>query len=262
MSAEAARQGRIWGARASAWAEEEAAEAPKYEEPFARAGIAPGWAVLDVGCGAGAFLALAAGPGARVAGLDASEALLAIARRRLPGADLRLGDMERLPFADGAFDAVTGFNAFFLARDMAAALREAGRVARPGAPVVIQVWGRPERIALGPVFAALRELRGAPPPGPPLATPGALEAVAEAAGLAPGRAFDVAAALEYRDEAAMLRRVLSPGPVAELAETLGEEAVTAAILRALAPCRLPDGRYRVAAEWRTLIARVRPAPGT
>jgi SAM-dependent methyltransferase len=255
-----------WGARAADWAEEEAAEAAKYEEPFARAGIGPGWAVLDVGCGSGAFLELAAGRGARVAGLDASEELLAIARRRVPGADLRVGDMARLPFGDDAFDAVTGFNSFALAPDMAAALREAGRVARPGAPVVVQVWGRPDRVALTPMFAALRALRGAPPPGPPLATPGALEEVAAAAGLAPGAAFDVAFPLDYPDEAALLRRLCSPGPVAELIEAAGEAPVREAILEAMAPCRLPAGGYRVAAEWRTLIARagagVRPAPGT
>ncbi|HSJ74216.1 MAG TPA: class I SAM-dependent methyltransferase [Miltoncostaeaceae bacterium] len=268
MAAEAARHGRIWGARAAAWAEEEAAEAPKYEPAMARAGIGPGRAVLDVGCGSGVFLALAAGRGARVAGLDASEALIAIARERVPHADLRAGDMSRLPFADEAFDAVTGFNSFFLAPDMAAALREAARVARPGAAVVVQVWGRPERIGLTPMFAALRELRTAPAPAPspPLWRPGALEDVAEAAGLAPEQAFDVAFALEYADEPALLRRLLSPGPVAELVEDAGEDAVAAAILESLAACRTRGGGYRIATEWRTLIARarpgVRPAPGT
>ncbi len=222
--------------------------------------------MLDVGCGSGAFLELAARRGARVAGLDASESLLAIARRRVPGADLRVGDMQRLPFGDDAFDAVTGFNAFFLAPDMAGALREAGRVARPGAPVVIQVWGRPERIGFTPMFAALRALRGAPPPpGPPLARPGVLEGLAEAAGLAPEEAFDVAVALDYPDEPDLLRRLLSPGPVAELVGAAGEEAVAAAVLDAMAPCRVAGGGYRVPAEWRTLIARagagVRPAPG-
>ena len=34
-----------------------------------------------------------------------------------------------------------GFNSFFFANDIIAAVREAGRVAKPGAPVVIQVWG-------------------------------------------------------------------------------------------------------------------------
>ena len=156
--------GALWGARAAAWAEEEA-EAAKFEEPLARAEIGPGRAVLDVGCGS-ACSSAGGRREARVAGLDASEALLAIARRRVPEADLRVGDMGRLPFDDDAFDAVTGFNSFFLAPDMTEAVREAGRVARPGAPVVIQVWGRPERVALTPMFAALRGLRGAPPPGP------------------------------------------------------------------------------------------------
>ena len=71
MTGEAERHGRIWGARAAAWAEEEAAEAPKLEAVIARVGLASGRAVLDVGCGSGVFLALAAGRGARVSGLDA-----------------------------------------------------------------------------------------------------------------------------------------------------------------------------------------------
>ena len=149
---------------------------------------------------------------------------------------------------DDAFDAVTGFNSFFLAPDMTEAVREAGRVARPGAPVVIQVWAVPS-VALT-MFAALRELRGAG--RPPLARPGALEAVA-AAGLSPGR-LRRRFALDIR-RADLLRRMLSPGPVAEAGRAIGEEVATEAILRSLAPCRGPDGGYRVATEWRTLIAR-------
>ena len=76
MTGEAERQGRIWGARAAAWAEEEAAEAPKFEAVIARVGLASGRAVLDVGCGSGVFLALAAGRGARD-----------LRARRLGGAD-------------------------------------------------------------------------------------------------------------------------------------------------------------------------------
>jgi len=44
-----------------------------------------------------------------------------------------------LLYEDDTYDLVTGFNSFFFANDMVAALREAGRVAKPGAPVVIQV---------------------------------------------------------------------------------------------------------------------------
>ena len=64
----------------------------------------------------------------------------------MPDADLRVGDMEALPYDDDTFDLVTGFNSFFFANDIVAAVREAGRVAKPGAPVVIQVWGAHERM--------------------------------------------------------------------------------------------------------------------
>jgi ubiquinone/menaquinone biosynthesis C-methylase UbiE len=90
--------------------------------------------VLDIGCGAGAFLRLLADRGVEAFGLDASDVLIGLARSRLPEADLRVGEMEVLPYDDDTFDLVTGFNSFFFANDMVAALREAGRVARPGAP--------------------------------------------------------------------------------------------------------------------------------
>ena len=53
--------------------------------------------VLDVGCGSGDFCALALDRGATVSGIDASPAMIEIARRRAPGADLRVNAMERLP---------------------------------------------------------------------------------------------------------------------------------------------------------------------
>jgi SAM-dependent methyltransferase len=56
--------------------------------------------------------------------------------------------MEDLPYDDDTFDLVTGFNSFFFANDMIAALREAGRVAKPRAPVVVQVWCAHERCDL------------------------------------------------------------------------------------------------------------------
>jgi SAM-dependent methyltransferase len=66
---------------------------------------------------------------------------------------------EALPFEDDSFDLVTGFNSFFLAGDITAALREAGRVAKPGAAVVIQVWGDPANCELIAVLRALTPLR-------------------------------------------------------------------------------------------------------
>jgi SAM-dependent methyltransferase len=164
----AERWGPLWGARPHEWALSEDMQRPTYEEALQHVGLESGQEVLDVGCGAGAFLRIVADRGGVPHGLDASDALIAFARKRLPGADLRRGEMEALPWEADSFDLVTGFNSFFFANDMIAALREAGRVAKPGAPVVIQVWGAHERCDL----EAMKEIaRPFLPPRPPDAPP-------------------------------------------------------------------------------------------
>ncbi|MEW6271199.1 MAG: class I SAM-dependent methyltransferase [Thermodesulfobacteriota bacterium] len=107
--------------------------------------VTPGTRLLDAGCGAGLLALLASLRGACVSALDASAALLAVARERLPAADVREGDLEALPFADASFDAVTAVNSIFYASEMSAAVRELGRVARPGGRLVVTAWGPPER---------------------------------------------------------------------------------------------------------------------
>jgi hypothetical protein len=83
-------QGRLWSARARDWAEvQEATVLPLFEAIADSLGVGAGTRVLDVGCGAGRFLRLAADRGADVAGLDAAAALVAIARERLPGGPSR-----------------------------------------------------------------------------------------------------------------------------------------------------------------------------
>jgi ubiquinone/menaquinone biosynthesis C-methylase UbiE len=113
--------------------------------------------VLDVGWGAGRFSRIAADRGAMISGLDATASFVEIARERVPEGDFRVGEMEDLPWADNSFDVVTGFNSFFIAADMVNALREARRVARPGASVVMTVFGRPERCQSTTLFASLRQ---------------------------------------------------------------------------------------------------------
>jgi SAM-dependent methyltransferase len=255
----AERNGIAWGARARDWGETEAQQIPTYEAAIARAGIGPDQTVLDVGCGTGAFLRAAADHGATVCGLDASEALLEIARERVPDADLSQGDLQHLPYVDDSFDVVCGFNAFFYADDMVAALREAGRVARPGAPVVIQVFGRPEAFDLRHMKNVLARFTPPPPPGRLDATtlwqPGVLEALATEAGLVPGEAFDVQWAYEYGSEAELTRGMMSAGGFGAILGADRQEAARAAIVDALAVCRTPECGYRLENEWHVLIAR-------
>jgi SAM-dependent methyltransferase len=254
----AEHNGHVWGLRARDWSETEAQMRSSYELAINRSGLRAGQTVLDAGCGSGAFLRVAADRGAVVSGIDASEALLAIARERVPDADLTLGDLQRLPYAGDTFDAVTGFCSFFFADDMVEALREAGRVAKPGAPVVIQVWGQPERFDLGLMKAVLARFRPPPPADrldpSTLWKPGVLEDLAVQAGLVPDAAFDDRFAYEYADEESMTRAMLSAGGFGAIVGDRQDEA-RAAVLDALAVCRTPEGGYRIENDWHFLIAR-------
>jgi SAM-dependent methyltransferase len=257
VTSSAERWGPRWGSRPADWAASEEQQLPTYEEAIRRVGIGAGMRVLEVGCGSGVFLRAAADRGAAVAGLDASAALIDLARARVPEADLQVGDLQVLPYENDAFDVVAGFNAFFFADDMVAALREAGRVARPGSPVVIQVWGAHGRCDLDAIKPIVRPLfpgydPDAPPP-PDLAVAGVLEGIAAAAGLTPGEAYDVSWAYVYEDDDAMLRGMLSAAGVGDAAGD-GEPALRDGLLEALAPFRTARGGYHLENEWHTLVA--------
>jgi SAM-dependent methyltransferase len=258
VSERAAQWGRLWGSRARDWAASEEQQVPTYEEAIRRVGLSDGMRVLEVGCGTGVFLRLAADRGVEVFGLDASEALLELARRRVPEADLLVGDLEALPYDDGTFDVVAGFNAFFFAVDLVGALREAGRVARQGAPVVIQVWGRHKRCDLEAMKEVVRPFfPPRPPDAPPepeLWVPGVLEGLATAAGLTPVDSFDLTWAYEFPDEEALGRAMLAPAGIAELVGPEREVSVRAELLEALAAFRTARGSYRLENEFHFLIA--------
>ena len=108
----------------------------------AAGGITAGQRVLDVGCGAGALTTvLAELVGAdHLAGIDPSEPFVAAARERVPGADLRVGPAEALPFEDGSFDAAVSQLVFHFVDDPAQAVAEMRRATREGGTVAACVW--------------------------------------------------------------------------------------------------------------------------
>jgi demethylmenaquinone methyltransferase/2-methoxy-6-polyprenyl-1,4-benzoquinol methylase len=111
----------------------------------------PGQRILDVATGTGMVAAaLARHADCRVVALDQSEAMLSGARARV-GRDPRLaervtflrGEAERLPFADGEFDALTFTYLLRYVDDRAATMRELARVVKPGGPVAMVEFGVP-----------------------------------------------------------------------------------------------------------------------
>jgi ubiquinone/menaquinone biosynthesis C-methylase UbiE len=100
--------------------------------------IPPGSRVLEVGCGRGIALPRVAElcRPSRLVGLDIAEDLLAIAAERLRrigvAAELRAGDVRRLPFAPGEFDVVIDFGTCYHVDAPEDAVREISRVLSPG----------------------------------------------------------------------------------------------------------------------------------
>ncbi|HEY0183589.1 MAG TPA: metalloregulator ArsR/SmtB family transcription factor [Rhodopila sp.] len=98
--------------------------------------------LLDIGTGTGRVLELLAPRVRQALGVDASKAMLALARARLssPGfahCAVRLADMYRLPLADHSFDTVVLQMVLHHAEDPAGAVREATRVLAPGGRLLV-----------------------------------------------------------------------------------------------------------------------------
>jgi len=124
------------------------ADAPADPEPWAwerrRALLLgdarPGERVLDLGCGAGRFVAALRDAGADPVGVELAEAALERARRNAPGADLRLaGDDGSLPLEHRSVDLVWCSEVLEHVADTAHLLLEARRVLRPGGRLLATV---------------------------------------------------------------------------------------------------------------------------
>jgi SAM-dependent methyltransferase len=253
-------QGDLWGTRAREWADlQESSFRPVYEAAFNAAHVSTGSAVLDMGCGAGLALQVAQQRGAKVAGLDAAEKLIEVAKSRCPGGDIRVGDIEQLPFADDTFDVTSGFNSFQYATDPVQALMEAKRVTKPNGYVLVVVWGPAERCQLAPHVVALGKLLPPPPPGAggpfALSAPGALEALVSKAGLRPEHAMDVSSTMSFPDEATAVRGLLASGVAERAIRHSGETAVRQNISDAIRAFRTSGGSYNFTNEWRLLLSR-------
>lgn len=92
---------------------------------------------LDAACGTGRFAEFLARRGYRVIGVDSSPDMLARARQRVPAAEFRVAELDRLPLPDDSVDVIVCALALDHVRRLDPVLAEFARVLRPGGDLVI-----------------------------------------------------------------------------------------------------------------------------
>lgn len=109
------------------------------EQPVVHAMLAdlPAGIALDAACGTGRHAAKLAELGHQVIGVDTTEAMLDIARAKVPDAEFRRGSLEDLPVDDDSVDLITCALALTHVPDLGPVLREFRRVLRPGGIAVL-----------------------------------------------------------------------------------------------------------------------------
>jgi len=199
---------------------------PAAAELVRRANPSAGQRVLDVACGTGVVAITAARLGARVTGLDLTPELLARAREntRIAGVEIEWhqGDVEQLPFADGAYDMVLSQFGHIFAPRPEVAIAEMLRVLKLGGTLAFSSW--PPELCIGRLFALSG--RYLPPPLPGVVPPhlwGDPNVVRERLGNAVkdlrfDRATMRVSALSLQHNRAMMEK--TAGPIIKLVESL------------------------------------------
>ena len=241
--------------------------APVLARLLERAGARPGERLLDVGCGAGtSTLALAeqVGPSGHVLGIDISEPMLALARRRaaergLSNISFLRADAQTHAFGATAFDRVVSrFGVMFFA-DPAAAFRNLRGAMRPGGALCFACWAPlAENLHWRIPFEIVVRALGPPAPKPPHA-PGPvafsdvayLRDILESAGFAAPRIVteNITIAGGSPDEEAALACLMGPS-FSLMEERAAPEELRAALRREIAAALLPyaaqtDGEPKV-----------------
>jgi SAM-dependent methyltransferase len=247
-----------WSAVADEWSRSWGTfAAPVWEPLLEHSGVGPGTRVLDVGSGSGELLAHLSGLGAVAAGVDPAPEMREVARRLAPGADVRDGDAEHLPFADASLDVVVAVNALQFADDPLEALAEIRRVLVPGGAVGVANWAEAARNDLDVVERAVAAAHDDEvPPDGELRLPGGLEALLTDAGLDVVASGVVAAPWRAADAEALVRGILfgeDPATTAELASV---------VVEASRPFRHADGGYELRNALRYAVARASRKPSS
>lgn len=96
-----------------------------------------GMKVLDLGCGTGRMTKKLLELGAEVVGVDVSEEMLNVARKKCRGAEFVLGDSANLPFGEGEFDLVVASFLIVHLKGLEKSFDEVYRVLKPGGVFIV-----------------------------------------------------------------------------------------------------------------------------
>lgn len=229
--------------------------APLHTRVLDLAGVGPGTALLDLGCGPGTFAAAAVARGARVVGIDADPSAVAAASAAVPEADFRVGDAHDPP--PGPFDVVAAVQLLAHVANPLAVLRGA---ARAGPVVAVTTWGPEEDCdvrAFGEALAPWLPPRPRPSGPPPLTDPARLRKVVGLAGLVVVAEDQVECPFTYADADALVGPLLAAGIGRAAAARAGEGAVRRAVLERFDANRTSTGGYVLRNRFRVLVARGR-----
>ena len=232
-------QGKLWGAAAKYWAELfEPMSKPIWVAMLDSVNITKGTRLLDIGCGGGGSSVLASERGAQISGLDAAEALIAIARDRVPNGDFHVGDLEELPYDDNSFDVAFASMSIMFAKNPPIALREMKRVIVSEGQITAGIWGKPEDCEYRHILEAVVTAMPSPPSGRDpfaLSGDGILEEMMESAGLEVIDSGETDAPFLFKDSETMWKIISSAGPLQSAIQAVGEQKLIEAITQAAGP---------------------------
>jgi SAM-dependent methyltransferase len=240
-----------WSAVAEGWAELWGRFAePAWTVVLGSVAPAPGARVLDIGCGSGDLIAHLDQRGFSTSGIDPARGMVALARGRVPAADIRSGDAENLPWPTNTFDLVTAVNALQFAADTEHALAQLVRVTVPGGAVAVVNWAGSDLNDLDTIEAALAEALGEDPrPDGELRMAGALERLFVSGGLEIVSSGVVEVPWDAPDDDTLVRGIL----LGEDPETMSELAPV--VIAAAKTFRTPAGGYHLVNHFRYAVGR-------
>jgi len=219
------------------------------------AGVEKGTRFLDLGCGGGGASELAASKGAQVTGIDASENLIEIARRRVPGGRFFVGDLEELPLESHAYDVVSASNSLQFVGDKARALAEVKRAKTEDGKFVIGMWAETEKCEMSTVFKAVMEVAQAPhSPEPSLTERDNLAALLTSNGFKIIEEQEVECVFEFESTESGWRGIRSAGMIVGAAQAVGEVPLREAVVSALGSFANDAGRVRMSNWFRYMVA--------